>query len=186
LSRSLAGALCVLAGLAPILAALDIAPFGRHQMRAPAWVVLLTGGLFVLAGVVVWTQGTVAGLAVARAAGLVMAAGLASVAGWVAFGPGPRSCGGSISLPLVTAWRAVPDLECRVVFGLATVMGAGMVALILAGLLRQALGAARWIRALESAGTGVLTAALAPLLLIMVVLSLIRAGVKTAWDRLGV
>ena len=56
--RALWGGLVALAGVMVILAALDVAPFDQANRHAPRWVVMLAGGLFVLAGLVVWTRGS--------------------------------------------------------------------------------------------------------------------------------
>ncbi len=170
--RALVGALVALVGVMPILAALDVPPFDQANGDAPRWVVMLAGGLFVLAGVVVWTQGSPG----AQAAGYVIVIGLAAIANWVAFGPGTRACTSMLSFFGFATWRRAPDLECRIAFGLGALMMDAIVLMTAADAIRRLVGPGSWVTALERAGRAGLVVTISPLILLLVILVLARAG----------
>ena len=170
--RALVGALVALAGVMLILAALDVPPFDQANSDAPRWVAMLAGGLFVLAGVVVWTQGSPG----AQAAGYVIVIGLAAIANWVAFGPGTRACASTLSFFGFATWRRAPDLECRIAFGLGAVMMDAIVLMTAADAIRRLVGPGSWVTALERAGRAGLVVTISPFILLLVILMLVRTG----------
>jgi len=174
--RALWGGLVALAGVMVILAALDVAPFDQANRHAPRWVVMLAGGLFVLAGVVVWTQGSPGAQAAGHAVAYAMVIGLAAVADWVAFGPGTRACTYTLSLFGFATWRRAPDLECRIAFGLGALMVNAIVLMMTADAARRMLGPGLWVTALERAGRAGLVVTISPFILLLVILMLVRAG----------
>ncbi len=174
--RALVGGLVALAGVMVILAALDVAPFDQASRHAPRWVVMLAGGLFVLAGVVVWTQGSPGAQAAGHAVAYAMVIGLAAVVDWVAFGPGTRACTSTLSFFGFGTWRRAPDLECRIAFGIGALMTDAIVLMMAADAARRLLGPGLWVTALERAGRAGLVVTISPFLLLLVILMLVRAG----------
>ena len=179
--RALVGGLVALAGVMVILAALDVAPFDQASRHAPRWVVMLAGGLFVLAGVVVWTQGSPGAQAAGQTAGYAMAIGLAAIGNWVAFGPGTRACTSTLSFFGFGTWRRAPDLECRIAFGIGALMTDAIVLMMAADAVRRLLGPGLWVTALERAGRAGLVVTISPFLLLLVILMLVRAG----WEAIS-
>jgi hypothetical protein len=132
------GTLCALMGLVILFVALGIIPTDESNFHAPHWVVGAAGLAFFLAGLAILT-GPPAGTPEASTPeasrttwrGLVLGLGvvgaLAAVFNWVAFGPGPRSFSGGISIPFVSISGPQSEWSGRVAFGLA----AGLIDLFL-------------------------------------------------------
>jgi hypothetical protein len=116
----LCAAACIAAGTFPLLDALDVLPGSAARMSAPRWVVMIAASLFIFCGFYVVLL-ALFGAARARAFGMVlgmaMFLGLSAVVHWVAFGSGPRACGGGVSAVGIGVSGPVPDWECRAAFG---------------------------------------------------------------------
>lgn len=108
----LMGGAFLLAGLAILRVALGWIEMDPSRIHAPSWVIGVSGAMFALAGAGVLYQGVVNGLeGTAEGArergefsvlgwllGLVISAGMTSVASWIAFGPGERAFSRSIGI----------------------------------------------------------------------------------------
>jgi len=124
------GALCALMGLAILLVALRIIPTDEAKFHAPHWVVGAAGLTFFLAGIAILTtppgspEAAPGGPATWRTfllgAGIVGA--LAAVFNWVAFGPGPRQFGGTVSIPFVAVSGPQSEWSGRAIFGIAAAL----------------------------------------------------------------
>jgi hypothetical protein len=103
--------------------------------QVPPVVGYLAAGAFLSAGATLLLQLRGAERAQHVTAFLVVAA-LASVGGWIGFGPGSRRCGGSLGL-----LQFVPgELVCRGVFGVGAVLTAVMAVLMLRPLFKSRTG----------------------------------------------
>lgn len=169
------GLLFVAAGAFPILAALDVAGLGGGK-NAPDWVVGLAGCLFVLAGGAIWAQGTAAEKPVGNIAGSAMLVGLAAIGNWVAFGAGERACTGGFSAWIFSSYRDAGEWECRAAFGIGAALLDGAILLGVAKLLESAWGRRPWVALLEKLAWGVVLLALAPFLLLLIVIALVQGG----------
>lgn len=132
--RPTVGAGALVAGMG---AALALAVFFRPEaLKVPAWVAYVAALAFVLAG---WTV-------IARARGnrmlqawlpVALLACMAAIPTWLAFGPGTRRCTVSVTRWMVTLLGRHTDLACRIGFGVAAVVGIGLVLLAAAQALRS-------------------------------------------------
>jgi len=143
------GTLCALMGLVILLVALRIIPTDESSFHAPHWVVGAAGLMFFLAGIAILTGPPAGAPEASRTTwrsfllGLGMVGTLAAVFNWVAFGPGPRSFGGGISIPFVSVSGPQSEWSGRVAFGaIAVLMDAFAVWVIVRGL-RDLLGGGR-------------------------------------------
>ena len=132
----------LLAGLAIVFVAFGWIRVDPASVHAPPWVLGLCGGMFALTGAVLFGYGVTNGLgAGARAEeddverdehafavmpwllGLVICAGMAAVAGWIAFGPGERTFSGSAGVGGVgVSGSGGGDTLGRWVFGFGAVL----------------------------------------------------------------
>ena len=144
------GAIFGLAGLAILLAALRVIPTDESKFQAPHWVVGAAGlAFFLVAILLLTTPPAQTPEAAARAtwrtfllgAGVVGA--MAAVFNWVAFGPGPRHFGGSISIPFVSISGPPSEWSGRAAFGLAAVMMDLLLGWVIVRGLRDLLGRGR-------------------------------------------
>lgn len=131
----------VLAGVAIALLGASVAVLAwlqPQQMRAPPWVVYTCALAFVWAGATV----------VARARGMrrlqawlpvPLLACMVAPAFWLAFGPGHRACTISLLQGMVRIFGGRSDLPCRIGFGIAALVGLGLVLMAL----RQAIRSSR-------------------------------------------
>ena len=143
------GALFSLMGLAILLVALRIIPTDEAKLHAPHWVVGAAGLMFFLAGIAILTGPPPDTPEASRTTwrtfllGLGIVGALAAIFNWVAFGPGPRSFSGGISIPFVSVSGPQSEWSGRVAFGVAAVViDAFAVWVILRGL-RDLLGRGR-------------------------------------------
>jgi hypothetical protein len=113
-------------------------------LGAPRGLVVLVGVMFVLGGAATIVGFTVAGGATADgqfppgiplavrliqlSLGLGITAIMAALAGWIAFGPGERRFGLTISLPFITISDAADEITSRIAFG----VWAGVAAILFA------------------------------------------------------
>jgi hypothetical protein len=172
------------AGLFPILAAFDIGPFHSDSINGPPWIGVAAGVVFLMGAVFLFFQDAATRLPwLGSAFAFVIIAAFAALANWIAMGPGPRECSGTFSFVIFSSARWVPELECRVAFGLGALMCDGML-LMIAGRGLQQLGVTsalpRW---LEKIGIGPIVLAFAPILLIFVLFKSIELGAKWCWLR---
>lgn len=168
------GALFVAAGVPPILASLQIAPFAQGGGGPPPWVGIAAGAAFILAGLSLWAQAPWSDSPLPKALAFAVMVALAAIANWVAFGAGPRQCGGTWSLSILSGSGELSDLSCRVAFAWGAVMANGMLLVMAATLLEP--GAASLARGLTRLGWAVLIAALAPLLVLMVAVLIVKSA----------
>jgi hypothetical protein len=143
------GALCALMGLAILLVALRIIPADEAKFHAPHWVVGAAGLMFFLAGLAILTGPPPGTPEAARttwrtfllALGIVGALG--AVFNWVAFGPGPRSFGGSVSIPFVSVSGPSSEWSGRIAFGAVAVLIDAFALWVIVRGLRDLLGRGR-------------------------------------------
>jgi hypothetical protein len=130
----LCGMFAAAMGLILILMGLDVIKPDSKSLHAPLWIATCAGLAFLLAGVsisiraltgvgdeesdlpqdVTWWVRLVYYLI-----GLTIVAALAAIGTWVAFGPGPRSFGGSGTLFVPRDWN---DIVGRAVFGFGAIV----------------------------------------------------------------
>jgi hypothetical protein len=123
------GTLFGVVGLVILLVALRVVPSDESKFQAPHWVVGAAGLAFFLVGILLLTtppdQPPEAATRTTWRT-LLLGAGvvgsMAAIFNWVAFGPGPRHFGGSISIPFVAVSGPQGEWSGRVAFGLAAVM----------------------------------------------------------------
>ncbi len=182
-SRHLVLGLILCAGsLVPMLGAFDIGPLGTDDINGPPWLGFVAAGVFFVAGLAL-VIGPAAPL-LNSVLGILVVAGLAAIGNWIAFGLGGRACGGSISLPWLWSESDFSGLACRIPFGFGALVMDAILCFVCVSTLQKALGGPpRLDRLLKLAETLVLLS-LTPLLLILVITLVSRAGidaVKTRW-----
>ena len=122
------GTLCALMGLVILFVALGIIPTDESKLHAPLWVVGAAGLMFFLAGIAILTGPPPDTPEASRTTwrtfllGLGIVGALAAVFNWVAFGPGPRAFGGSVSIPFVTVSGPSSEWSGRIAFGAVAVL----------------------------------------------------------------
>ena len=126
--RTWAGLFCLGLGLFLIY----VVRAGTSGLRVPPAVGYLAAGTFVMAGVTLLLQA--AGyVRAALVPAFLLVASLAGVGGWVGFGPGSRSCEGSLGELSFLPEGAL----CRVVFGTGAVLTGFIALLILRSMVRR-------------------------------------------------
>ena len=136
------GALFIASGVFPILVGGGTIP--RGDADAPAWVIGAAGATFICAGLAVVLDygiaggvgpdndllpGTPTSVRVANLIlGLAIVGLMAAIAGWIAFGPGPRHFTTTLIVPFVPVPRrwASGEWPGRVAFGVGSVLMAAM------------------------------------------------------------
>ncbi len=122
-------------GLALALA--YIARTATAQLRAPTGVVYLAAATYAAAGAALVLQ-ALGHLRAQAGPVFLMGAGMTGIAGWVAFGPGPRRCQASLGgfgfIP--------PELLCRAAFGIGALLLGLILWLMLRPLVRRQPGKA--------------------------------------------
>ena len=144
------GGLFGLVGLAILLVALGLLPVDEGRIETPRWVVGAAGLVFFLIGILLLTTPpaqTPETAARTTWRTLLLGGGavgaLAVVFHWVAFGPGPRAFGGSVSIPFVSMSGPRSEWAGRAAFGFgAVLMDVFLVWMIVRGL-RDLLGRGR-------------------------------------------
>jgi multisubunit Na+/H+ antiporter MnhB subunit len=144
------GALFGVVGLVILLLALRIIPAAESKFQAPHWVVGAAGLAFFLVGILLLTTPPdQTSEAAARTTWRTFLLGggvvgaMAAIFNWVAFGPGPRHFGGSISIPFVTISGPQSEWSGRAAFGLVAVMMDLFLGWVIVRGLRDLLGRAR-------------------------------------------
>ncbi len=140
--------LLVACGAAVILGSLDIIPYHLSE-GTPVWLGLAAGTVFILAGAAM-VNGYVFGGGKdfdARASPLVyttqqllgfsICALFAAIAGWIAFGAGPRNFTMQVSLPFMERHGAGVDWMGRAMFGVGALICAAMAIAGLAAAFRR-------------------------------------------------
>ena len=131
------GVLCTACGIVPILGGLGLIPIQLTE-GTPAWVAVCAGLAFVLAGAALIVGYAVAGSVgpdgdlppgtpfgvrlVQYVLGLGISGLLTAIAGWVAFGSGPRRFSGTLVLPFVFRRWSDGELNGRIAFGIGAVL----------------------------------------------------------------
>jgi hypothetical protein len=133
-SATIFGLLFVAIGVFVVLAVTGLIPGGEKGLRAPVWVAVCAGGVFVLAGCTVLLRAAAGGNLddsempagspfwmrfVQYFIGLAVVAGLAAIGSWIAFAPGEREF--TMTAPIVGSGRG-SELTGRIVFGIGAVM----------------------------------------------------------------
>ncbi|PKM42731.1 MAG: hypothetical protein CVV05_17205 [Gammaproteobacteria bacterium HGW-Gammaproteobacteria-1] len=180
--RLIFGALFVLAGLFPALAAFDIGPLHAADIHGPPWLGLAGGGVFIAAGMAVLVGDAVPALKNVFA--LLVLAGLAALGNWIAFGAGERACAGTMTFLWFAADSGYAGVACRVPFGLGAVIVDAFLILAAVMLLQQALGGAPQLARTTKAAQGLLLLTLSPLLLLVLVMALLPVALGVLWQRL--
>lgn len=143
------GTLCALMGLVILFVALGIIPTDESNFHAPHWVVGAAGLAFFLAGLAILIGPPPGAPEPSRTTwpsfllGLGVVGALAAVFNWVAFGPGPRSFGGGISIPFVSVSGPQSEWSGRVAFGAAAVLIDAFAGWVIVRGLRDLLGRGR-------------------------------------------
>ena len=144
------GGLFGLVGLAILLLALGLLPVDEARLETPRWVVGAAGLAFFLIGILLLTTppsqtpeaaARITWRTLLLGGGVVGA--LAAVFNWVAFGPGPRAFGGSVSIPFVSVSGPSSEWAGRAAFGVAAVLMDVFLVWMIARGLRDLLGRGR-------------------------------------------
>jgi hypothetical protein len=127
-ARIVAGAVCLAAG-AWVIHGVGADP---SRLRAPAAIGYVASGVFVAAAVSLWLQ-ALGRVRAALVSVLLLLTGMASIGGWIGFGPGRRECQAGDEMVAVMAGEGV----CRAVFGSAAVFTAAIALVLLRSLVRD-------------------------------------------------
>lgn len=90
------------------------------SVHAPYWVLTACGGVFVLGGVMTWTSRL--DERVNHLLALILVGMFASIASWIAFGPGEREFSGGASTGPISVGGSGGETLGRVMFGFGAVM----------------------------------------------------------------
>lgn len=122
------GGMILLMGLLPVLAAFGVIPTDDASWSAPRWIGAVAGGLFVVAGLFVLTKPTVDRLEprlqkwILGLFPLLIVTGMAVIAAWIGFAPGPRVFeGGAVNGILGISWSSGSGFLGRAAFGASAV-----------------------------------------------------------------
>lgn len=179
----LAGLLCVAMGVFPLLATFDIGPLDHNDINGPPWLGFASGGVFIAAGLAVMV-GQSAPL-VNGVLAILALTGLAAIGNWIAFGAGERACSGGISLSWFWSGGQLSDMACRIPFGLGAIVGNGALCFFSVSLLQKALGGPPKLARLLRASEIIMLLALAPFLLILVIIMFVQVGGGALWTRVS-
>lgn len=114
------GAVFILAGGAIMAIGLDWIRVDPSSIHAPRWVLTACGGMFALAGAMVYTSRL--DERVNHVLAFLLIGMVASVASWVAFGPGERAFTGGASVGPVAVGGSGGERIGRAVFGFGAVV----------------------------------------------------------------
>lgn len=181
-SRVLSALLAVVAGLIPALAAFDIGPLQAADINGPPWLGLAAGSVFIAGGMAMLAGAAIPALQAIL--GVLALAGMAAIFNWIAFGAGERACSGAVGFLWLAADSAYAGLACRIPFGLGAAIIDAVLILGVVALLQQALGGAPQLARTIKAAQGLLLLALAPLLLLVLVLAVLPVALGVVWQHL--
>jgi hypothetical protein len=180
--RALSALLAVVAGLIPALAAFDLGPLPAADINGPPWLGLAAGSVFIAGGLAMLAGAAIPALQAIL--GVLALAGMAAIVNWIAFGAGERACSGAVGFLWLAADSAYAGLACRIPFGLGAAIIDAVLILGVLALLQQALGGAPQLARAIRAAQGLLLLALAPLLLLVLVLAVLPLALGGVWHRL--
>jgi hypothetical protein len=136
------GAFSMGVGLLIVLMSADVIPTDESKFHAPRWVASACGLMFVLAGVALAAfsaPGAPEGAGRTTWRSFLLGGGIvalmAAVSNWIAFGPGERRFGGTISVPFGAVSGPAGEWSGRLVFGI----GAALVDLLLVWMVARGL-----------------------------------------------
>ena len=129
------GALFILAGAPIVGVGAGWIPVDPTAVHAPGWVIVLCGGIFMLAGTMFCTQGL--GENVVDGLAFLLVAAFGTVFGWIAFGPGTREFTGSGGTGPVSAGGRAGELPGRIAFGIGAILIGIIAVAVLVRLLRR-------------------------------------------------
>jgi hypothetical protein len=118
--RAAVAAICLTMGAGIVALAAGVIPADEAKFHAPHWVVGACGFVFLLAGIMIMIPPTM--LRMQYFLGAVLLSLFAAIPGWIAFGPGPRVFGGSVSFGAITSATQPVASTGRIVFGIAAVL----------------------------------------------------------------
>lgn len=174
-ARLALGALCIAAGVLPILAAFDVGPFHQRDIHGPPWLAGVAGGIFVVAGIAMFMGESGRKGWLSQVLFFCLLGAFAAIGNWIAFGPGPRECSGGFTAFWFSSRHAAAEFECRAAFGFGALIMDGTLVYLLAQLPKKLLGATTVTNLIEKFGQGVLLVSLLPLLLPLLVFGIVSA-----------
>lgn len=180
LARFLVGGSFAGAGLMIVAMTVDVFLHDPASADAPLWVYLTFGFMFILVGLWIMSADTPMGEALKPVVGPVVLVGILSMLHWVAFGPGVRKCSGGISLPFLSVGSNAGDLECRIGFGYVALLFDGVILGAMLSYWAESRLRGGWSRVVKGIANTLIWVPLAPFLLILVVVALLKAG----WSKL--
>lgn len=162
-------------GVFVMLAGFDVGPMHARDINGPPWLGVVTGAIFIVGGVFLWFADALAHLPwLSSTFAALMFAGFAAIGNWIAFGAGPRECGGGHTGWLTNSARAA-EVECRAVFGIGALMIDGLLVWMLGKGLAGVGHPGRLPEWIEKLGIGMLLLAIAPIILALIVLTFAKA-----------
>lgn len=165
-------------GIMPMLATFDIGPLGPEDINGPAWLGLVSGGVFVAGGLAVMAGPDRPMFNSILA--ILTVAGLASIGNWIAFGVGERVCGGTILF-----WKGdLSGLGCRIPFGLGALIVNAMLVLMVVVVMQKVMGGPPRLARLRKWAENLIWLTLAPIMLSLVLVVLVLAGLNAVKIRL--
>jgi hypothetical protein len=172
----------IAAGIMPMLAAFDVGMLTHADINGPPWLGVVSGGVFLLAGLMILCAPLPEVLNGLLSA--VLITGLASLGGWVAFGTGMRACSSNISLPFLTGSGQFSNLACRIPFGIGAIICSATVCLIVATTLQKAAGGKPHLARLVRATEWLMLTSLLPILLPLLIFGIASILPGVLWTRL--
>ena len=131
------GLLFILCGTFPVLAGLGVF-HARSAPDAPPWLIIASGGIFILAGLAIINGYAIAGGVQADGnlpdgaplfvkvtqyvLGLAIVALMFAVFAWVSFGPGERQFSSTVAVPGLSSSGHSSEHSGRIAFGIGTVL----------------------------------------------------------------
>ena len=128
-------AIFVGAGLFIALIAGGVIPVDPDSIHAPRWVLGAAGMVFMIGGVMAAAGPTNPRLNDVLAGTLI--ACMASIATWIAFGPGEREFTGGLSLGPLSLWGESGPSTGRIAFGFSAILLWALVAFVLYRVVKQ-------------------------------------------------
>lgn len=164
---------------------MGLAATDPSSVNGPWWLGFAAGGVFAAAGLAVGVQETPVGVWVGPVAMGLVLLGFAAIGNWIAFGAGPRACGGGVSFLFFSGSRAVGELECRAAFGVGAVIIDGLLVTSALKGVAKLTGPGAWSGRLDRAADAVLFLALSPVLLLATLLAAAASFWSAVRERMG-